>query len=297
MPAALNFGGGLFIACDYRKAALGGHADIAALEDCPQVIGEKSAGADRNHRATGNHSLRGLSHHQEGLRAAENQRRRAKQPSPMSDSKILHPPRRNVLRLTGAILVAVLLPLVTAFLVWGEQFLLVGNPPRVRRADVVVVLAGGPAEDPVRVRAGTAMVGRGLAGCMLLPLRHKSLAWNWFVENYEIVEPIPSENVIIGKEFSPDDSLLKPGGTFAEARKTIEIMEQRHFSSAIVVTSGYHLRRARLAFKRVAGDQVFYFHPVPAGGARTRTWWMDGKYLLFILDEYRKLVAAYFVYG
>jgi uncharacterized SAM-binding protein YcdF (DUF218 family) len=215
----------------------------------------------------------------------------------MSDPQTHPARRRNRVRRSILVFAAVFLLAATAFFAWGEQFLLVGNLPPPRPADVVVVLAGGPAEDPARVRAGAAMVEKGLAGFILLPLRHKSLAWNWFVENYGIVETIPDENVVIGRESSSDDGLLKPGGTFAEARKTIEIMEQRHFSSAIVVTSGYHLRRARLAFRRVAHEQAFYFQPVPAGRAGTRTWWMDGEYLLFILDEYRKLVAAYFVYG
>jgi uncharacterized SAM-binding protein YcdF (DUF218 family) len=203
------------------------------------------------------------------------------------------------MRHTFAIVTSMFLLVVVVFLIWGERFLWVGDHSDGQRADVVVVLAGGPEEDPERVQAGAAMVEDGIAKFLLLPLRHKSLEWSWFVQNYGIREAVRRERVIIGREASTDDSIMHLGGTFAEARKTIEIMGQHRFSSAIVVTSGYHLRRARLAFERVSRDAtlVFYYHPVPATLAKTGSWWADGGYLLRVLDEYRKLVAAYFVYG
>jgi uncharacterized SAM-binding protein YcdF (DUF218 family) len=138
------------------------------------------------------------------------------------------------------------------------------------------------------------------AGLLLLPVRHRALEWPWFVRQYRIRTPVPEERVIIGREDTAKSrSWPDPGGTFAEAKKTIEIMCQRDLRSAVVVSSGYHTRRAALAFERARPDSgmVFHFHPVEVHDSEEAgPWWLNGGYALRVADEYIKLVGGYLFY-
>lgn len=186
------------------------------------------------------------------------------------------------------------------FLFWGNEFLCIEPGLPTERVDVAVVLAGPPDEDRERVLVAVELVQAEEARLLLLPVRHRALEWPWFVRKYRIRTPVPDERVIIGREeTSKSRSWADPGGTFAEAKKTVEIMHQHGLRSAVVVSSGYHTRRAALAFQRASPDSglVFYFHPVDVRTAEdSGPWWMNGSYVLRVTDEYLKLVGGYFFY-
>jgi hypothetical protein len=200
-----------------------------------------------------------------------------------------------------AIGIAILfLALLTAFLTWGHDYLCIEDERPAERADLVVALAGPPAEDRQRVQAGADLVKAGHASVMLLPVRHRALDWPWFVSHYQIRDPFPEGQVIVGHpDDGPPDSSPELGGTFAEAVKTIEIMQRHHFRSAIVVSSCYHMRRARLAFERAndgASGLQFFFQPVDTQGADGMPWFLKGGYAMRVADEYIKLVGGYLFY-
>jgi len=194
----------------------------------------------------------------------------------------------------------VLTGVTVAFFIWGNDFLCSEPGLPAQRVDVAVVLAGPPDEDRERVLVAVDLVQAEEAGLLLLPVRHRALEWPWFVRKYRIRTPVPEDRVIIGREEnSKSRSWLDPGGTFAEARKTIEIMRQHNLHSAVVVSSGYHMRRARLAFERASPDPglVFYFHPVDVLDPEdSGPWWMNGGYALRVADEYIKLAGGYLFY-
>lgn len=195
---------------------------------------------------------------------------------------------------------AVLMGGIVAFFIWGNDFLSIEQGLPAQRVDVAVVLAGPPDEDRERVLVAVDLVQAEEAGLLLLPVRHRALEWAWFVRKYRIRGQVPEDRVIIGREEnSKSRSWPDPGGTFAEARKTIEIMRQHHLHSAVVVSSGYHMRRARLAFERANPDPtfVFYFHPVDVLDPEdSGPWWMNGGYALRVADEYVKLAGGYLFY-
>jgi uncharacterized SAM-binding protein YcdF (DUF218 family) len=194
----------------------------------------------------------------------------------------------------------VLMAGIGVFFTWGNDFLCTEPGLPAQQVDVVVVLAGPPDEDRERVLVAVDLVQAGEASLLLLPVRHRALVWSWFVRKYRIRTPVPEERVIIGREEnSKSRSWPDPGGTFAEARKTIEIMRQHDLRSAVVVSSGYHMRRARLAFERANPDPpiVFYFHPVDVLDPEdSGPWWMNGGYALRVADEYIKLAGGYLFY-
>jgi len=189
---------------------------------------------------------------------------------------------------------------LVSFLVWGNDFL--GMEPGLlsEKADLAVVLAGAPPEDRERVLVAVDLVQADEARLLLLPVRHRAIDWPWFVRRYRIKAHLSEDRVLIGREEgSKPESWPDLGGTFAEARKTLEIMRQHHFSSAIIVSSNYHMRRARLAFERANQDPslVFYFHPVDYRDPEdSDPWWWDGAYVTKVLDEYVKLLAGYLFY-
>lgn len=189
---------------------------------------------------------------------------------------------------------------LASFLVWGNDFL--GTEPGLlsEKADLAVVLAGAPPEDRERVLVAADLVQAEEARVLLLPVRHRAIDWPWFVRRYRIKAHLSEDRVLIGREdVSKSESWPDLGGTFAEARKTIEIMREHDFRSAIIVSSNYHMRRARLAFERANQDPslVFYFHPVDYRDPEdSDPWWWDGAYVTKVLDEYVKLLAGYLFY-
>ncbi len=188
-----------------------------------------------------------------------------------------------------------------AFFIWGNDFLCAEDVPAEDEADLVVALAGPPAEDGLRVAAGAELVRRNRARRLLLPLRHKALDWAWFVRHYKIPEPIGEDRVIVGRQEDYGRGVnASLGGTFAEAAKTVDIMSRHRLRSAVVISSCYHLRRARLAFKRAAlqrPDLSFTFRAVdPPRPGDSALWWQDAGYALRVVDEYVKLIGGYLFY-
>lgn len=197
-------------------------------------------------------------------------------------------------------LLVLLLGCVAAFLVWGREALSNRDHPLQEPFELVVVLAGPLDEDGRRVAAATELARNSENRFLLLPLRHRALTWPWFVRHYRIEPPLPEERVIIGRpEGSKRAETADLGGTFAEARKTMTVMQERGFRSAVIVTSGYHIRRARLAFQRAVTDPglTFQFHAMDSAEKEPGfSWWLDGKSLMRVADEYWKLAAGYAFY-
>ena len=145
---------------------------------------------------------------------------------------------------------------------------------------------------------GAALFQEKNAHYLMFPLRHPAIKWSWLVERYGIMNRIPKEKVLIGRKRNKDLPVDRGlGGTFYEAVMSIRIMEEDGVQSAVVVTSGYHIRRSRLAFERALKGRglTFCFHGVERE-AGLGPWWFDRGYLFRVLGEYKKLIGAFFMY-
>jgi hypothetical protein len=132
-----------------------------------------------------------------------------------------------------------------------------------------------------------------------MPAAAPALTWPWFVRHYHIEDPIPDERVLFGRSHDPKRRhAFGLGGTFAEAEKTVDVMRERGFGSAIVVSSCYHIRRARLAFERANKDPglTFDFHAIGIEGGVKRPVVAGRGVHLKVADEYLKLGGGYLFY-
>ena len=88
------------------------------------------------------------------------------------------------------------------------------------------------------------------------------------------------------------------GGTYMDAKDTIQMMLGNGLRTAVIISSDYHMRRARLAFECVRGDLPlqFYYKPVYNDFTRSSPWWSDRQLISKVLLEYKKLIGAFFLY-
>jgi uncharacterized SAM-binding protein YcdF (DUF218 family) len=76
--------------------------------------------------------------------------------------------------------------------------------------------------------------------------------------------------------------------TRAEARALDELMRERGWNSAIIVTSAFHSRRATYTIERAAPGRSFYSSPVPTGSPEwtPRAWWSRRDDVYVTLREF-----------
>ena len=185
---------------------------------------------------------------------------------------------------------------LAVFLIFGERFLRLHTDRRADRADAVIALAGAPAEDRRRILASIELLHQKKATYLILPIRHPAFTWSWVIRNYDLSSRLPANQILIGRAGKDgEEALQRYGGTFAEAQKSVELMQQLGLRSAVVVSSGYHMRRVALAFKQngKTTDLDFSYHPV---GTIEPLWWTNREKLRRILREYQKLIVALFLY-
>jgi uncharacterized SAM-binding protein YcdF (DUF218 family) len=188
---------------------------------------------------------------------------------------------------------------VWLFMFAAVKFLRVADKHLPQKADAVVILAGSPNEDRIRVLEGIAHFHQGRVRYIILPSRHPTFKWSWAVRHYQIDSFIPASKVIIGT-YNQNDRQLRPryGGTYVEALKTAQIMTKYNMRTAIVISSGYHMRRVKMAFENAPKNfnHKYYYQPVKVFDTAGRPWWTIKEYRHRVLREYKKLLAAYFIY-
>jgi uncharacterized SAM-binding protein YcdF (DUF218 family) len=170
----------------------------------------------------------------------------------------MHPAGKAVWTVAAAFaVVSIALVAATArFLLWPET----DSPTR---ADAVVVLAGGQGE---RLTKALELIHAGRAPTLVIA-NGDDPRWP---EANRLCGGAPDFEVVC---FRPD-----PDSTRGEARALASLAERRNWRSLVVVTSTYHLTRARLLVGRCyAGKASFVAAPPSAGVFRmilnvTREW-------------------------
>ena len=96
---------------------------------------------------------------------------------------------------------------------------------------------------------------------------------------------VPANSIII-EEFSRT--------TAENAQNTAKFVEDRPIEKLILVTSGYHQRRANLEFQsRLGSDITIINHPVKYDNMWSRFWWLRPDELFLAYSELVKIIAFY----
>lgn len=152
-------------------------------------------------------------------------------------------------------------------------------------SDVIIVLAGN---SPFRARHAETLYAQGLAPAVIIsnePLSSHGVQTTWL----ELREKGLVRLAI------PDDAIVPipaiSDSTYEEAQHSREIMRERSWSRAILVTDPFHMRRAILTFRSAFDADGLQVAASPADGSKygVDNWWTDRNAIMRVAQEYLKL--------
>lgn len=184
-----------------------------------------------------------------------------------------------VFALLVLLLIAFHRPLLTA----AGRFLIIADP--LERADVIVVLAGGRADE--RVGQAAALYKQGLAPLVLLSGGEQLMGISVpeLLRRQALAHGVPASALLYESSST---------STAEQARFLRPLLEGRGVRRAIVLTSSYHTRRTRLLFRRIfRGSPVdTRVYPVQQDWFRPEQWWTRDQDTETVVLEYIKLTLA-----
>lgn len=184
---------------------------------------------------------------------------------------------------------------ILAFLVTGMYILLRGAGAYLIIADelqpvnAIVMLSGG---DESRMGEVLSLYEDGYSKVIILTETGQLL------ENYDTLHSkdirvqllnngIPSGNILLTD--------IKVSSTLDEAYAVKKLLTNQQFTSAIIVTDPYHIRRTAVVFREVFSDSPIklIFRPVRGSWFTSRTWFQSLDGWKFTGLEYLKLLGYY----
>ncbi len=173
------------------------------------------------------------------------------------------------------------------FLRGSGAFLIVAD--ELEKASAIVVLSGG---DETRMSEALDLYEDGYADILILTETGREL------ENLDVLHSfdmriqlmnngVPSGNILI------TDHIV--GSTVDEAVAVKNLLTNRQFNSAIIVTDPYHTKRTSIIFREIFGDSPIklMIRPVTSSWYNSRSWFLSPRGWQFTLLEYLKLVGYY----
>lgn len=189
--------------------------------------------------------------------------------------------------------VAVLALLPT--LAWGAaRFLIVRTP--AAHADAIVMLSGS-ATFHERAQHAAELYREGRAAKIILTNDNLQSGWSQKEQrNPFYYERATQELIQLGVPEQNIEVLMDPIlGTYDEACTIRVYCEGHNIHSVVVVTSGYHSRRALWTFRHVfsGSDTEIGIDPVAAGidTPSPATWWLKSFGWQMVPEEYGKLLC------
>ena len=175
----------------------------------------------------------------------------------------------------------ILLRAAGAYLIYADE---------LQPADVIVVLSGGTDS---RMNEALRLYKEDYAKIIVLTETGEQTEGYEYLNSFDmriqlINNGIPSGNIMITD--------LTVNTTVDEAVAIRDLMQNRQFRSAIVVTDPYHTRRSKLIFNQVFDETGIdiIMHPVRSSWYNSRTWFTSVKGWQFTLLEYAKLISMKF---
>jgi len=178
----------------------------------------------------------------------------------------------NILWILGATLLGLLLVFLMLFkliLPGMWNFLVVNEAPKA--SDVIIVLSG----DTGRVKYGIELFQAGYADNILFAGGAASS-----MRRQAVAEGIEETRILVDN---------RSNSTFENAENSADIMKAHGLNTAIVVTSGYHTKRASVIFEHFFPRPDLTICAVPDGPSADN-WWKDRHTFMAAVFEYLKFV-------
>jgi uncharacterized SAM-binding protein YcdF (DUF218 family) len=175
---------------------------------------------------------------------------------------------------------------VVAAVLIGPGLLLDTPQPAPHVSDAIVVISGD--EQMARFQEGVSLYQRGLGQYLVF----SGAAYDNGTSNADVMRALAVRRGV------PDASILEePQGedTWGNAVFTRQVLEEHGLHTAILVTSPYHARRAKLTFDAAyAGSGIgLTVHAAPDSQWRKLSWWQQHETRRLTFTELQKL--AYIV--
>lgn len=176
------------------------------------------------------------------------------------------------------------------------QYLVYQQDPQ--QADVIAIPTNW--EDTIiRARGGADLYKRGLAKAIFVPrMEHMEGLEEIENEGIRILENRDLVIIILEGLGVPlaaiNTSAQEVTDTWEEAHEVSNFIEQRGYTSVLLVTSKYHSRRAYLIFKdALKGKATIISIPSPYDSSDPEVWWKRSKDCKRVIMEYQKLLVYY----
>lgn len=206
---------------------------------------------------------------------------------PLGDRRRWRPPAVAAARsrlswraaLLALLLAVALAPIVVIF---GPGFVLDTPQPQPQPSDAIIVISGD--EQLARFQEGVHLYQKGYGRYVVFSgaARDNGTSNADVMRDLAVVAGVP-ETAILEDPLGED--------TWGNAVYTRGLLERRGARSAILVTSPYHARRAKLTFDAVyKGSGIgLAVHSAPDGEWRKRSWWHDAETRRLTFSELQKL--------
>jgi uncharacterized SAM-binding protein YcdF (DUF218 family) len=166
-------------------------------------------------------------------------------------------------------------------------FLIVADP--LQRTDAMVVLSG----DMGRMSETATLFKDNFARVLILTETDQPFTGSDAPET----NSTQAKRLLAQQEGIPSDAILvtraESSSTLDEARAVLALLQEKGYTSCIVVTDPYHSRRTRMIFNDVfdgSGIKVIV-RPVRDHWYRSTTWWLSPEGWRATASEYLKYIA------
>lgn len=144
--------------------------------------------------------------------------------------------------------------------------------PVASGADAIVVLTGGRG----RTSEGLSQLRKGRGGVLILSGVHQDSDLDSIFLN--TVNRVERDRIVLEK---------RSRSTYENAVEVKKIMDERGLGSMVLITSGYHIKRAHFTFTKVMPGRKIFALSVSSPNFDEARWW-DGKGLGLLAAEFVK---------
>ncbi|MES0884997.1 YdcF family protein [Roseibium sp. SCP14] len=177
-----------------------------------------------------------------------------------------------------AVIAALLFGAVGQFLYFAHQ-ITTAKVPVTANADAIVVLTGGQA----RVNEAVRLLEEGKASRLLISGVHPGTT-------REQLAAVTSSSMPLEKGSVDLDRVAL--NTAGNAIETASWVKKNGFDSLLVVTSAYHLPRARVELSDALPDVNLIAYPVFSKGLNLEDWYKEPATIRLLMREYVKYIVA-----